>query len=123
MNKNTKKIELNKESFIECFKNGFIETGKSCLWLIIPVVLLLLLVRIEVLSENTSNLILMILGVLLMILGLPLSAALRVDELSIELGNAYSREVVLLIALLVAVVNICIILGVRVALIKRKNEH
>jgi hypothetical protein len=123
MNENTKKIELKKDSFLERFKNGGIQTGKNCLWLVFPVLLLLLLVRFDVLSQNTNNFILMILGVLLMILGLPLSAGLRIDQLSLELGNAYSREVVLLMALLVAVVNICIILGVRFALIKKNNEH
>lgn len=108
------------ESFFQKFKEEALSVLRKSIWFAVPLLLLLLLVRVNVLDHYINDAILMITGVVLMVLGLPLSAALRVDELSIELGNTLPREVILMLALLIAVVNITIILSVRKALIKPK---
>ncbi len=113
---------MSDQAFFSRFGFEMLRVLKKCLWLVVPVVCLLLLVWVDVLSSSTNDLILMLSGVLLMILGLPLSAALRVDELSVELGHAFPREAVLLLALLVAVINISFILGVRGAILKSRQE-
>jgi hypothetical protein len=113
---------MSKESFFSYFIDEAFMTLKKSVWFAVPVIALLMLVRVGVLSAESNDLILMLLGVVLMLAGLPLSAALRVDELSVQLGHTFPREAVLLLALCIAVANICIILGVRGALKKPGQE-
>jgi len=93
-----------------------------CLWFIVPIIFTLILVRLEALSSHIASQAIIIIGFILMILGLPLSAALRIDQLSLELGAQYSREIILVIALLVASINICLIFALRGVIVRSKNS-
>lgn len=91
------------------------------LWFVVPIIFTLVLVRLEALSTHIASQAVIIIGFLLFILGLPSSAALRIDQLSLELGAEYSREIILVIALIVASLNFCLIFALR-ALIVRSNK-
>lgn len=110
-------------TFLNRFINECINILKNMHFLVLPISALLLIVWLEVFSAPTNDLILMLLGVILMVIGLPLSAALRMDELSMDLTLNLSREIVLLVALLIVVVNITFVLGVSRAILKYRKTN
>lgn len=106
-----------RSGFIGRFIIEFMNGMKLSLYFAVPTLLLLVLSYFEILKSDN---LLMILSVCLILSGLPLSAALRIDQLSLEMGSTFSREIILLIALLVSVLNFSLIVGVWRA-IRRKN--
>ena len=82
-------------------------------WVFLPCLLGIVLSWLNVLPLFIRDLIVPIISVVLVVIGLPLSAGLRVDQLSLNWGGSYSREFVLLVALIVAFVNLLIILGLK----------
>ena len=57
-----------------------------------------------------SDTIIMVSALLIFVLGIPLSIAVRLDWWSFYLGPSYSREIVLLIGLIVPFVNLNILM-------------
>lgn len=94
--------------FIGKFVIEFLTGMKFSAYFAAPALLLLILSYFEILKSDN---LLMILSVGLILSGLPLSAALRIDQLSLEMGTSFSREIILLVALLVSVLNFSLIVG------------
>ncbi len=65
-------------------------------------------------SKSITEFVLQISAVIVFLFGLPLSAGLRVDQMSMDLGGRYSREVILVIASLVTWLNLILIMAFRV---------
>lgn len=86
---------------------------KTISFILGPLYFLLLLVYFEAFSPEVNELILQLCALVILLLGLPLSAGFRVDQLSLELGANFSRVVVLLIASLFTWLNLALILGFR----------
>jgi hypothetical protein len=89
-------------------------------WIFVPSFLGLGLIASGLLSLHINEFLIQILSVIAVLAGLPLSAALRVDQLSFNLGSEYSREWVLLISLIIAFANLTILLFLK-RLIFRKG--
>ena len=81
--------------------------------IMLPFYILIGLNAFGLFSRDISEAILQISAILIFLLGLPLSAGLRIDQLSLELGGTYSREVILLIASIITCLNLLLILGFR----------
>ncbi len=80
---------------------------------VLPINIVLVLTYIGLFSGYLTELILQISAILIFLLGLPLSAGFRVDQISLNLGGQYPREIVLLIASLVTWFNLILIFGFR----------
>ncbi len=85
--------------------------GISCV--MFPLYFLLLVVYFDFFTAGISEIILQISALIVLVLGLPLSAGLRVDQISLELGTILPREFILVIASLVTWLNLGLIFGFR----------
>ena len=90
--------------------------------IILPFYVLILLNSLGLFSRDISEIVLQVSAILIFLLGLPLSAGLRVDQLSLELGSSLSREVILIIASLVTWLNLILILGFKAWLKTVRNK-
>lgn len=86
--------------------NIFISALVKYRWLFGPVFLILALVKTDLLPRAFNEFFIPIISIIAIVLGLPLSSALRIDQLSFRLGPEYSREFVLSVALCVAYLNL-----------------
>ncbi|HMO16738.1 MAG TPA: hypothetical protein PKA63_02685 [Oligoflexia bacterium] len=118
MTDNLKLPSPSDEGFIGRFLNEGLKVFKYSLFFTLPILLLLIL---SYTGFIRSDALLMLLSVILVVLGIPLSVAFRVDQLSLELGASYSREAILVFALIVSVMNISILLGFWRALTKNRR--
>jgi len=95
---------------------------KSTLYFLVPCWVFILLQSLSLITKEIGDLGSQIFAVAIFILGIPLSIALRVDQLSLELGTQYPREVVLFIASLLTGLNLTIILYLRKLILGFKIE-
>lgn len=93
---------------------------KKVCYFMFPLYALLILVYMGIFSTEVNEMIVQIGALLVLLLGLPLSAGLRVDQLSLELGASFPREIVLVIASLITWINLTIIIAFR-SWMKSKN--
>jgi len=94
--------------------------GISCV--MFPLYFLLLVVYFDFFTAGISEIILQISALIVLVLGLPLSAGLRVDQISLELGTIFPREFILVIASLVTWLNLGLIFGFRAWMRTRNNR-
>lgn len=87
-----------------------------------PFYLVILLSYLGLFSKGITELVLQISAVIVFLIGLPLSAGLRVDQMSMQLGGQYSREVILILASLVTWLNLILIMGFK-AWMKTPNKN
>lgn len=95
---------------------------RGILFLMLPIYALLLAVYFEIFPSGISESILQISALVLLFLGLPLWAGFRVDQISLELGTALPRELVLVIASLFTWLNLTLILAFRAWMRSRNNS-
>ncbi len=115
--KELKSIQPNKDKDLSKLPKPFLEelysSFKTSLYFLVPCWLFIFLQSLSLISEKISDIGAQLFAVAIFALGIPLSIALRVDQLSLELGTQYSREMVLFIASLITGFNITIILFLR----------
>lgn len=87
--------------------------AKRISFVMLPIYFLLLVVYFDFFTAEMSEIILQISALIILVLGLPLSAGLRVDQISLELGTILPREFILVIASLVTWLNLGLIFGFR----------
>ena len=101
--------------------NQLIEINRKLLWIFLPLIIGIGLCYFSVLPQTLNETVIMVSMVIIFILGIPLSVGVRLDQWSFNMGEFYSRETVLFLALIIPLINLNIILLIR-SLIYSKKE-
>jgi uncharacterized membrane protein len=106
-------------------KDIFLNSAIKFKWLLMPCFIALVLCKIGILPRVVMESTIQLISVIVIVMGLPLSAGLRIDQLSWNLGTEYSRETVLFISLIVTYINLTALLFIKRLIFpieKNKNE-
>ena len=102
--------------------NIFASSIQKYRWFFGPILLILALIKTNLLPLGFNEFFIPVIGILAIVFGLPFSSALRIDQLSFNLGPEYSREFVLFIAICVTYLNLTFWLFLKRLLFSVGNE-
>jgi hypothetical protein len=100
-----------------------LENVYKLLWIFVPLTVAILLSYANLLPVFLSDIVIMVSALIIFILGIPLSVGVRLDHWSFSLGQSYSREIVLLIGLIVPFVNLNILMFLKKLIYNKKKDQ